>query len=186
MSKPLWDIGSKGVRALAVFAVLIAALAAVLAWRGRPTVAPLPPPAAVPAAASSPATIVVAVSGRVQHPGLVRLPAGSRVADALDAAGGVLPGTDTSTLNLARKLVDGELIAVGVPSASAGPAGGLLNLNTATEAQLEALPGVGPVLAQRILDWRDQHGGFTSVDQLRQVSGIGDALFAHLKTLVTV
>jgi competence protein ComEA len=188
----LWDIGGNGVKALAAFAVLIAGLAAIIAWHGRPTVRPVAPAPPAPAAvvrSTGAATIVVAVSGRVQHPGLVRLPAGSRVADAIDAAGGVQPGTDTSALNLARKLSDGELIAVGVPAASdapAGSAGGPVNLNTATLEQLETLPGVGPVLAQHIIDYRDQHGGFTSVDQLRQVTGIGDAKFADLRNRVTV
>ncbi len=196
-----WDIGSTGVRALAAFAVLVALVAAFLAWHGRPAVQPIAPapPAPVAVARSTPAaTIVVAVSGKVHRPGLVRLPAGSRVADALDAAGGVLPGTDISNLNLARKLVDGELIAVGVPGVAAGgspgsagsgdtgTSGGLVNLNTASLEQLETLPGVGPVLAQRIVDYRDQHGGFTSVDQLRQVDGIGDAKFDQLKDRVTV
>jgi competence protein ComEA len=197
---PVWDLGSTGVKALAAFAILVAVLAAVLAWHGRPTivpVAPAPAPATVGLRSTQPATIVVAVSGRVRHPGLVRLPAGARVADAIDAAGGVLPGTDTSALNLARKLTDGELVAVGVPGASApaagggvpggsGAPGGPVNLNTATLEQLETLPGVGPVLAQRIIDYRDQHGGFTSVDQLRQVSGIGDAKFNDLKNRVSV
>jgi competence protein ComEA len=189
--RPIWDIGRHGVRALAAFAVLLAAVAAILAWHGRPSVEPVAPAlTAGPSRTTAPSTIVVAVTGRVRHPGLVRLPAGSRVADAIDAAGGVLPGTDISSLNLARKLTDGELIAVGVPGGSAAAdsadAGGLVNLNTASLAQLETLPGVGPVLAQRIVDYRDQHGGFTSVDQLRQVDGIGDAKFEQLKSRVTV
>src|SRR5258705_720289 len=151
-----WDIGRPGVRALAVFAVLIAAVAAILAWHGRPSVSPVAPPLPAPVASaasarsSPPATIVVAVSGRVQHPGLFRLPTGARVYDAIEAAGGVLPGTDTSTLNLARKVSDGELIAVGVPgvpvggggpgaggagSGGAAAGGGLVNLNTASLEQ---------------------------------------------------
>jgi competence protein ComEA len=190
--RPIWDIGRNGVRALAVVAVLLAVVAALLAWHGRPSIEPVGPGVhSAPATASAaPATIVVAVTGRVRHPGLVRLPAGSRVADAIDAAGGVLPGTDISSLNLARKLSDGELIAVGVPggsgSASGADASGLVNLNTASLEQLETLPGVGPVLAQRIVDYRDQHGGFRSVDELRQVDGIGDAKFNQLKSRVTV
>ncbi|RLP75905.1 ComEA family DNA-binding protein, partial [Micromonospora sp. BL4] len=147
--------------------------------------------------ASGAAEVVVAVAGKVRKPGLVRLPAGSRLADAVQAAGGALPGVDVALLNPARKVTDGELIVVGVtpppPAAAAGPAaggaapaGGPLNLNTATLAQLDALPGVGPVLAQRILTHRDQHGGFKSVGDLRQVDGIGDARYEQLKDLVTV
>jgi competence protein ComEA len=194
-ARAAWDIGSTGVRALAVFAVVIAGLAAILAWHGRPSVQPVAPgpmTSAAPTRAASASMIVVAVSGRVGHPGLVRLPAGARVADAIDAAGGVLRGTDTAGLNLARKVTDGELIAVGIPGATVsgvqgtGTGGGQVSLNTATLDQLETLPGVGPVLAQRIIDYRDQHGGFTSVDQLHQVSGIGDAKFNDLKNRVTL
>jgi competence protein ComEA len=131
--------------------------------------------------------VVVAVMGRVHTPGLVELPAGSRVADAIAAAGGALPDTDLSTLNLARKLTDGELITVGVPAAvvDGGPAGPL-NLNTATVEQLQELPGVGPVLAARIVDYRQRQGGFRSVEELLNVAGIGDAKYAELASLVTV
>jgi competence protein ComEA len=184
-----------------VVAVLLAALlfAVVVAWRARArdVGAGLAPPQA-PQAASSVATststsgrVVVDVAGRVRRPGLVTLPMGSRVADALRAAGGAKPGTDLTTLNLARKLVDGEQIVVGVPGAAPvagappGPATPL-DLNTATAEQLDGLPGVGPVLAQRIVDWRTAHGGFTSVAQLRQVTGIGDSKFADLQPLVRV
>jgi competence protein ComEA len=200
-----WALGSTGIRALAVVAVAVAVLAAVIAWRARPVVQPLSrPPQSEPAVGlttnSSPASvIVVAVSGQVNKPGLVRLAAGSRVADALEAAGGALPGTDLATLNLARKVADGELIVVG-PAASAlppavtgtgsgggaGGAGGLVNLNTATPEQLQTLPGVGPVLASRIIEYRDRTGGFRAVDDLRKVTGIGEARFAELKALVTV
>jgi competence protein ComEA len=138
--------------------------------------------------------VVVDVVGRVRHPGLVRLPAGSRVDDAVRAAGGAAPGTDLTGLNLARVLVDGEQIAVGIAvrvpppgtSGSSGARAGLINLNTATPEQLDSLPGIGPVLAQRILDWRTEHGRFVSVDQLREVSGIGEAKFADVRGLVTV
>jgi competence protein ComEA len=151
-----------------------------------------PPPVA---ASSVPAGfVVVAVAGRVRNPGLVRLPAGSRVADALDAAGGALPGTDVSFVNLARKLVDGELVVIGAtppPGAvDAGTGGGApagkVNLNTATATQLETLPGVGPVLAQHIVDYRTKHGQFKTVDELRQVDGLGASRFNQIKDLVTV
>jgi competence protein ComEA len=153
---------------------------------------------AVPSATPS-AEIVVDVSGKVREPGILRLPAGARVADALRAAGGVRPGVSTEGLNRARFLVDGEQVVVGAPAgavAPAGPAAGRLpgatgtgpaapvSLNTATAEQLDTLPGVGPVLAQHIIDYRTQHGGFRSVDELREVNGIGDSRFTDLRDLV--
>ena len=149
------------------------------------------------AAGTAGAEIVVDVSGKVREPGIHRLPAGSRVADALRAAGGVRPGTSTDGLNRARFLVDGEQVMVGGPAAPPAAAPGVpagsvagsapaapVPLNTATLDQLESLPGVGPVLAQHIVDYRTQHGGFRSVDQLREVNGIGDRRFADLRKLV--
>jgi competence protein ComEA len=142
------------------------------------------------------ATVVVSVVGRVVHPGLVTVPTGARVADAVAAAGGLLPGVDASAVNLAAVVSDGQQIAVGVPGAvgagtsvgrsTGGAAGGPVNLNTATVADLDALPGIGPVLAQRIIDYRDQQGPFTSVQQLDDVPGIGPAIFAELAKLVGV
>ncbi|GLY01485.1 MULTISPECIES: ComEA family DNA-binding protein [Actinoplanes] len=193
-----FDPGRPGVRALAAVAVLVVAVAGFLAWRSRPRVEPVPDVSVTtttaPASAVSAEAVVVAVSGRVRRPGLVRLAVGARVADALEAAGGAEPGVDVGPLNLARKVVDGELIAVGIvvsvapPVAGPGGAvtGGLVNLNTATAADLDGLPGVGPVLAQRILDARDAQGGFRAVADLRKVDGIGDARFEQLKDLVTV
>ncbi|MEV5959572.1 ComEA family DNA-binding protein [Streptomyces sp. NPDC051987] len=140
--------------------------------------------------------IVVDVTGKVRNPGVHTLPAGSRVTDALRAAGGVRPGTDTDGLNRARFLTDGEQIVVGGPAPPVAPgqaAGGTatgagpsapVSLNTATVEQLDALPGVGPVLAQHIVDFRTQHGGFRSVDELRQVKGIGDRRYSDLRDLV--
>ncbi|WP_374704576.1 helix-hairpin-helix domain-containing protein [Streptomyces sp. NL15-2K] len=148
------------------------------------------------------AEIVVDIGGKVRDPGIHRLPAGSRVADALRAAGGVRPGANTDGLNRARFLVDGEQVIVGTPAAApgggsggtvvGGPAGsaagaapaGPVSLNTATVDQLDTLPGVGPVLAQHIIDYRTQHGGFRSVDELREVNGIGERRFADLRNLV--
>ncbi|MFI1197746.1 helix-hairpin-helix domain-containing protein [Micromonospora sp. NPDC020750] len=207
-----FDPGRRGVRALAVVAVLVVLGAGFWAWQSRPQAEPVGAAPSVAPGSGGPeeaqpgaggptpgGELVVAVAGKVHRPGLVRLPAGSRVADAVQAAGGVLPGVDVALLNPARKVTDGELILVGVPAPAGQPgaepvapgggpgvAGGRINLNTATLAQLDALPGVGPVLAQRILTHRDQHGGFRSVGDLRQVEGIGDARYEQLKELVTV
>jgi competence protein ComEA len=132
-----------------------------------------------------------------------QLPLGSRVADAVDAAGGATAKADLSALNLARVLVDGEQVRVpapgdpvqpGSPAApggtgggrTGGSSGGPVSLNTADLAALDTLPGVGPVLAQRIVDWRTAHGRFTSVDELGEVSGIGEKLLAQLGPLVTL
>lgn len=167
---------------------------------------PVPRPSAgAPPAPVASGRIVVDVSGRVHRPGVRRLPAGSRVADALRAAGGVRAGTDVTGLNRARVLMDGEQVVVGLPpaptapgstggggSGSTGVAGAPaqpgpstpLSLNTATAEQLESLPGVGPVLAQHMIDYRAENGGFRSVDELRQVDGIGDRRFADLQPLV--
>jgi competence protein ComEA len=141
----------------------------------------------------------VAVAGKVQSPGLVRLPAGSRVDDAVKAAGGPAEPGAVGLLNLARVLVDGEQVLVGVEpppgsipaggptgAAPGGGRGGLLDLNAATAAELDALPGIGPVLAQRIVDWRTQNGRFASVDQLREVTGIGEAKYQDLVAEVVV
>lgn len=165
--------------------------------------------------------VVVSVVGMVGRSGLVTLPPGARVADALDHAGGVLDGGDRDGLNLARRLVDGEQILVGVAPGPDGPRGprsdivgpgpepagspapgapaqggaapdagdqgsGLVNLNTADAAALDALPGVGPVTASSILAWRAANGAFGSVDQLAEVDGIGPATLARLRPLVTV
>jgi competence protein ComEA len=156
-----------------------------------------PAPSATPSPATAPATgvVVVSVVGRVARPGLVTLPAGSRVADALAAAGGLLPDADPATVNAAAPLTDGEQIAVGVPGAAPGGTaagaggavpGGLLDLNTATVGDLDGLPGIGPVLAQRIVDFRATHGRFSSVDQLDDVPGIGPAIATELAGRVTV
>ncbi|HEX3788245.1 MAG TPA: helix-hairpin-helix domain-containing protein [Pseudonocardiaceae bacterium] len=215
-------------RLTVIIVLIVAAIAtAVILLSQSPTTEPAPLlPAAIsaaPAAATTEAAatttnehIVVSVVGKVLNPGLVTLTTGARVADAVTAAGGVPPGTDLITLNMARRLSDGEQIYVGIPvppdasadqpdpgqpddpgtpitkggkgkkpSADGIGSPGQVNLNNANLDELETLPGIGPALAQRILDWRTQHGSFGSVDQLRDVTGIGDAKFAKLKDLVT-
>ncbi|SEG86255.1 competence protein ComEA [Actinacidiphila yanglinensis] len=195
----------KTVLALGVVLVVAAGLAVQHYWAGRPRSVRVPPPPAIAAAPPSaspppPPELTVDIAGKVARPGLRHLRKGARVADALTAAGGPLPGTDTTALNLARPLADGEQILVGIApppstadagtgtSAGAAASGGSpaspLHLNTATEPQLDALPGVGPVTAQRILTYRTQHGAFTSPGQLQQIPGIGPRRFATLQPLV--
>jgi competence protein ComEA len=157
-----------------------------------------------------PAHIAVHVAGAVARPGVVELAAGSRVIDAVEAVGGAPPDADLDRLNLAAKLVDGQRVfvpkvgqadpgaapgaggdgTVGSGTATGGPGGltpaGKVDLNTATQAQLEELPGIGPTYAQAIIAERQRRGGFTSVNELRSVRGIGDKRFAELAPLVTV
>lgn len=173
------------------------ALVSVLAgiWFGR-GVTTQPAPLAGPvttASVAEPSSIYVHVSGWVAVPGLVRVPAGSRLADAIAAAGGVRPGGSLDRLNLARSLVDGEQVRVPGPGEEAGgetvvagESGGLIGLNTASAAELESLPGIGPVLADRIVAHRQAHGPFRQVEDLLSVAGIGEAKLAAIRDLVTV
>jgi len=175
------------------------------------------PPTTGAASGGATDAVVVHVVGQVRAPGVVRLPAGSRVAEAVAAAGGATEGADLARVNLARVLVDGEQVVVPAPGeelptpevdpaggagASAGVAAGAapgaggaapgqggaapVDLNTATLADLDALPGIGPVLAQRVLDVRAEMGAFTSVEELGEVSGIGEARLADLRDRVVV
>ena len=204
--------GRRGVRSLWAAGLIAALLLVGWTWLDRPRIQPVsrssvgtaarpasptPPAPTVGEVAETSATLVVSVVGLVKHPGLVTLTTGARVADAIAAAGGLLPGADAASVNLAAVVSDGEQVAVGVPASSSGSAGkgagaassgpaSLLNLNTATAADLDGLPGIGPVLAQRIVDYRDQQGRFTAVDQLDDVPGIGPAIAARLVKLVTV
>lgn len=143
--------------------------------------------------------LIIDVAGKVDKPGIVELPGGSRVVDAIKAAGGTKGKADTTSLNLARKLQDGEQILVGVKqpeggsdagdSGGAGPSGDdgpKVNLNTADTTELETLPGVGPKTAQSIIDYRTETGGFARVDDLVEVKGIGPATLKDLTDRVTV
>ena len=153
-------------------------------------------PRAAPTAAATPAVLVVHVAGWVKAPGVYELPDGSRVTDAIDAAGGARHGADLSALNLAAPLTDGQQVllargaAIGTPAATAPAtvesATTLINLNSATADQLETLPGIGEVLASTIVQYREEHGPFTSVEQLVDVSGIGEVTLEELRDLVTV
>lgn len=182
---------------LVAVAVLVAVVAGSL-WLVR---RPEPPPTfeeadvsvstvAAPrlAASSGEGTVTVHVAGAVARPGLVVLPGGSRVADAVVAAGGALPAADLGAINLAAPLRDGDRIEVPLPGAASGSTAGSgpggVDLNRATAAELEALPGVGPVLAARIVAWREEHGPFTAVEDLLDVPGIGEAKLAELRGAV--
>ena len=153
-------------------------------WQSQPREVTSIPGSSTSVAPSVSGQVVVHVAGAVKHPGLITLPAGSRVADALDKAGGAQAPRYLDTVNLARVLVDGEQIVLGEPTGSS-TVGGKLSLNSATAAELEQLPGVGPVLAQRIVQWRGDHGPFRSVDDLNEVSGVGDSLMDQLRPLVS-
>ncbi|MBU6244766.1 MAG: ComEA family DNA-binding protein [Actinomycetales bacterium] len=190
-------------RAVVVIALAGALIAGWMWWQGRPrpvVVAPsalaegMPLPSAGASGGAVPLAgeVVVHVTGAVRHPGLVRLPAGARVNDAILAVGGARSEKALTSVNLARILVDGEQIVVGAPNSGAGAgstgesAAGGIDLNRASASDLEALPGVGPVLAQRIVDWRTANGPFRSVDELGEVSGIGDAVLAQIRTSARV
>jgi competence protein ComEA len=168
-----------------VMGILVGVLLSALIWlvatppRGE-IIKLIPPPTQMP--------IMVHVTGAVVSPGLYSLPQDSRVNDAIKAAGGFLENADTSFINLAATVKDGDQIHVPelMPGLSIGGAGLLVNLNTATQAELENLPGIGPTLAQRIIEYRTQYGFFDTIDALKNVPGIGEATFEEIKELITV
>lgn len=167
--------------------------------RGEPIILS-PPPTAIP--------LAVHVAGAVYHPGLYVLPRDCRVQDALDAAGGLLPEANTQTMNLAAYVQDGERIWV--PYQASEPSGTqtraetvpnqgdnqtnsvtsptkqLININTASQAELENLPGIGPVTAQKIIAYRDQKGPFVRIEDIQDVSGIGPVTYERIKDLITL
>jgi competence protein ComEA len=154
-------------------------------------------PVAAPAS-PTPSPVIVHVAGWVRRPGVYELATGDRVIDAIQAAGGPRKGADLGALNLAAVLVDAQQVLVpriadappvpvpGSTAPSTGTAPQLVNVNTAAAEELETLPGIGEVLAAAIISYREEHGPFTSVDQLVDVSGIGDATLEEIRDLVTV
>ncbi|MFL6087033.1 MAG: helix-hairpin-helix domain-containing protein [Mycobacterium sp.] len=219
------DPGRAGVIGLAVVGVIAVLVTVFTLVRDKPppvASAKLPPVEMVSSASPTPGSappgadgpVVVSVVGLVHKPGLVTLPPGARIADALTAAGGALDGADLIGLNMARRVTDGEQIIVGIVAAPGQPAamgssissepataapsdapstagkapapGGLVDLNAATVEELDTLPGIGPVTAAAIIAWRDANGRFTSVDQLGDVDGIGPARLEKLRDLVRV
>ena len=142
---------------------------------------------------TEPAKLIINVAGKVANPGVYQLPSGSRVIDAIEAAGNQLKGVDISDINLARVLVDGEQILVGASKYSGGKLvakkvspDNPLDVNRATLAQLDTLPGIGPVTAQRIIDYRIKVGRINSLDELKKISGLGGLKFEEIKPLLRV
>jgi len=191
----------------AVVAVLVSATAQRGTSVGVPTgfggsFSPSAPPSGVPVPSGSPrGSVLVHVTGAVRTPGLVSLGPGARVVDAVAAAGGMADDADPAAINLARPVADGEQLVVrrvgepppeggtavtGAEVSGAAPVAGPVNLNTASAAELETLPRIGPALAQRILDWRQANGRFAQASDLLKVSGIGQKLFDGLKDRLVV
>jgi competence protein ComEA len=169
-----------------------------LAMRARGEPASIAPPAIAtpsPGPSTTGAMVVVHVAGAVRRPGIIELPAGARVADAIELAGGALKSANLDGLNLAALVVDGTQIlvpsgsgemAVGASPAPTSTQSSVVNLNTADQTLLETLPGVGPVTAGAILAYRTENGSFTSIDQLLEVSGIGPATLESIKPFVSL
>jgi competence protein ComEA len=189
---------------LTMLALFVVVLAGTIFFLRRPE-----PPAVVtivtvtPRPTGTSASLIVDVRGAVNKPGVYTLPLGSRVQDALALAGDLTSNADTRPLNLARRLNDGEQIIVpvigevpptliappGRGSASSIPTktpGDKININTATLTELDTLPGIGPAIAQRIIDYRTQNGDFRTIEDLKKVRGIGDALFNQIKDVISV
>jgi len=198
-SAPRWRF-TVSPRAAVTAAIVLALVGAMIVFlpdaiRGAPHIAPdlaAEVEASSPASASSAAigglpagTVVVHVAGAVDAPGLYTLAGGARVADAIEAAGGEVDGADLDGLNLARVVMDGEQVRVPLTGEPAS-ADGRININSADAATLDGLPGVGPVLAERIAEYRDANGPFASVDALDGVSGVGPAVLEKIRAVATV
>ena len=177
-------------RLVLLVALITAAVVAILVSlnSAKPVAASQPSVSASSLAISLP-EFYVHVVGEVEQPGVYQLPSNSRLFDAIFAAGGFTIKADQGSVNLARQIADGEQIVVLVKGAASSPAGAkssIISLNRGSQAELETLPGVGPTLAARMIDWRTTNGGFKSVDDLKKVSGIGPKLFAQIKPKVSL
>jgi competence protein ComEA len=180
----------------AAFGVVFGLLAAGLLWlvgsppRGEPVRLVSPP---------SPSPLIVQVSGAVAQPGVYHLPPGSRLSDAIQAAGGVLPSANALSLNLAGLVEDGQavriptsapsstvVLATATPKATSTPYNPFININTANQAELESLPGIGPVLAQRIIAYRQKHGNFAAIEDVKLVYGVRAETFEMIKDFISV
>ncbi|MFP5327714.1 MAG: helix-hairpin-helix domain-containing protein [Acidimicrobiia bacterium] len=180
--------------------VVVGACVVLVAARGAPPQPELLLPRATPSSEAAPTELYVHAAGALARPGLYRVEAGSRVANLLDAAGGPTPDADVDRLNLASRLDDGQRVYVprvgeaappdgeagAADPAAAGEESGPLDLNAATQAQLEELPGVGPSTAKAIIEYRKQNGRFRAVEELLEVRGIGPAKFSEIEPLVKV
>lgn len=189
---------------LAMMLLFVLALGGTIFLLRRSEPASLTITTATPRPTATVGSLIVDVRGAVNKPGVYTLPVGSRVQDALALAGDIAPHADTRNLNLARRLNDGEqiyVLTVGEATPVPPPASsrstatrtptssvplGKININTATLAELDTLPGIGPAIGQRIIDYRTQNGDFKSIDDLKKVRGIGDALFNQIKDLITL
>jgi competence protein ComEA len=188
------NISNEQKRALFIVFAICLGLGGFYFVNSRPSAAPeIVQDLVIPVQETVTSEVIVNVAGKVANPGVYKLPTGSRVVDALVSAGNQLKGVDISDINLARVLVDGEQILVGTtPTAAAKKAtakistSNPLDLNRATAAQLDTLPGIGPVTAQRILDYRSKVGRINSVDELKKISGLGGAKFEEIKNLLRV
>jgi competence protein ComEA len=168
-------------------------IAGAVVYAGRPTPQPIEIVEPSPSATPPPVQLAVYVSGAVVNPGVYYLPEGSRIEEALQAAGGATAEADMNRINLARRVRDEEQVYVpevgeeSPPVPSGGPSeGGLIDINTAGATELETLPGIGPTLAQRIIDYREAHGPFAAIEDLMAVHGIGEGLFNEVRDLITV
>ncbi|WP_433674042.1 ComEA family DNA-binding protein [Microbacterium gorillae] len=188
-----WRIGVAAAVGVAVVAVAATVATGVLQQAGTVQQVAAPSPSASEVVPQE-GLLTVHVSGAVAVPGVYAVKPGSRVMDAVAAAGGFVAEAATDALNLARVVADGEQIVVSAqgeaPAAATGggeaPSGSLIDLNTATAADLETLPRIGPALAQRILDWRVENGRFSAVEDLLEVTGIGEKMFAAIEPMVRV